>query len=178
MNESLPLKPKRRWYRCSLRTLLFGLLLLSGCGPSKEQQAVDGDQALHATDPEKRQRAAIAAIEKLGGDVGVDDADAVRTIDLCNTQIIDAGLEHLEELTDLKWLDLSGTQLTDAGLSHLKGLNNLQELWLSTTQISNAGLTHLKSLTKPKLLEVRRTQVSEDRAMNLRSTLPDCILLY
>jgi len=39
MNDSN--SPKRRWYRFSQRALLLGLLVFSGCGPSKEQRAVD-----------------------------------------------------------------------------------------------------------------------------------------
>ena len=148
MNDSRPPKLERRF---RLPTpLVFALLVLSGCGPSKEQQASDGDQALDATDPEGLQAAAIAAIEKLGGEVGVDDAGVVRTIDLCDTQITDAGLEHLEELTDLKWLDLSGTQVTDAGLEHLKGLTRLE------------------------VLELSGTHVTDERIEELRKILPDC----
>jgi tetratricopeptide (TPR) repeat protein len=42
MYDFQPPKPKRRWFQFSLRTLLVLVLLtLSGCGPSKEQQAVD-----------------------------------------------------------------------------------------------------------------------------------------
>ncbi len=171
MSDSNPPKLERRF---SLRTpLVFALLVLSGCGPSKEQQASDGDQALDATDPEGLQAAAIAAIEKLGGEVGVDDAGVVRTIDLCDTQITDAGLEHLEELTDLKWLDLSGTQVTDAGLEHLKGLTNLEglhrlegltklwELHLEGTRVTDAGLAHLKGLRRLRFLWLRGTQVTD-----------------
>jgi len=41
MNATNQPKPKRRWCQVRPWTVLLGLLVLSGCGPSKEQQAVD-----------------------------------------------------------------------------------------------------------------------------------------
>jgi len=51
MNESDTPKSKRRWYQFSLRTLLvFVGLFLAGCGPSKEQQAMDAfDRSIDLT---------------------------------------------------------------------------------------------------------------------------------
>ncbi|MEO2033890.1 MAG: leucine-rich repeat domain-containing protein [Planctomycetaceae bacterium] len=47
------------------------------------------------------------------------------------------GLEHLKGLTKLV---LSNTQITDAGQEHLKGLTSLHSLDLRDTQITDAGL--------------------------------------
>jgi len=52
MNDSNP--PKRRWYRFSLRTLLLGLLLLSGCGPSKGERTMDTANEQQAIDAYNR----------------------------------------------------------------------------------------------------------------------------
>ena len=41
-------------------------------------------------------------------------------------------------------LDLYGTQVTDAGLVHLKELTNLRELYLDETQVTDAGVAELK----------------------------------
>jgi hypothetical protein len=42
MNGSRPPKAKRRWYRFTLRTLLIVVLVvISGCGPSNEEQTMD-----------------------------------------------------------------------------------------------------------------------------------------
>ena len=43
----------------------------------------------------------------------------------------DAGLVHLEGLTNLTILDLRDTQVTDPGLVHLKGLTKLSKLDLN-----------------------------------------------
>jgi anti-anti-sigma factor len=44
MNDSRPPEPKRCWYQFGLRTLpVLGLLVISGCGPSKGNKATDVD---------------------------------------------------------------------------------------------------------------------------------------
>jgi len=58
--------------------------------------------------------------------------------------VTDAGLKHLEELTQLQDLKLYGTQVTDAGIVHLKRLIQLQGLDLRGTQVTDAGLKGLQ----------------------------------
>jgi internalin A len=53
-------------------------------------------------------------------------------------------------LTSLTHLNLSDTNVTDAGKEHLKGLSSLTNLDLSLTQITDAGLAELKAAL-PKL---------------------------
>ena len=83
----------------------------------------------------------IAEIEKLGGKVGFDEnspAKPVIRVDLMNTKVTDAGLEHLiKGFSQLRRLDLHGTQVTDAGLEQVKGLSQLQELNLKGTQVTD-----------------------------------------
>ena len=56
----------------------------------------------------------------------------------------DAGLKHLEGLTQLQWLSLNDTKISDAGLEHLKGLTQLQSLWLLRTKVTDAGVKKLQ----------------------------------
>jgi len=80
---------------------------------------------------------------------------------LDDTQVTDAGLEHLKGLTSLEILGLDNTQVTDEGLEHLKSFTSLQKLWLIDTQVTDAGLEHLKGLTSLKFLYVMNTQVTD-----------------
>lgn len=63
-----------------------------------------------------------------------------------NTKVTDAGLVHLQALTQLQSLHLSGSQVTDAGLEHLKGLTNLQELHLQNTTVTDEGVKKLQQV--------------------------------
>jgi beta-lactamase regulating signal transducer with metallopeptidase domain len=101
------------------------------------------------------QAKAIAEIEKLGGKVIVDEKSPdkpVPLIDLRETKVTDAGLEHLKGFSQLQYLFLGHTDVTDAGLEHLKGLSQLQMLDLSGTKVTDAGLEHLKGLTQLQTL--------------------------
>ena len=115
-----------------------------------------------------RQKAAVKAIQKLGGGVGDDqgidvDKPAQKhiaawcqklvgpdfllhavSVSFYYTQVGDAGLVHLKELTSLKELDLNDTQTTDAGLMHLKELTNLEVLLLYGTQVTYEGVEKLQ----------------------------------
>ena len=46
---------------------------------------------------------------------------------------------QLESLPNLEALGLRDTQVTDAGLEHLRGLTKLETLFLDNTQVTNCG---------------------------------------
>ena len=60
MNDSKPLKPKRSWYQFSLVMLmLVGLCVLSGCGPSTDEQAKPSERK--QAEPSNEQQAIDAS---------------------------------------------------------------------------------------------------------------------
>lgn len=85
---------------------------------------------------------------------------SLRLLWLDDTQVTDAGLENLTGLTNLGWLSLRHDKITDTGLEHLKGLRKLFVLKLMATEISDAGLMHLKELTDLAALELTGTSIS------------------
>ncbi len=93
------------------------------------------------------QTKAIAEIERLGGKVTIDKGSpdkSVIEVNLSNTHVTDAGLEHLKALTQLQELNLFSTKVTDAGLEHLKGLTQLTMLVLFTPKVTDAGVRTLR----------------------------------
>ena len=74
-----------------------------------------------------------------GVDLLLGGLSGLGTLDLSETQVGDAGLEHLGELSGLHWLSLDSTNVTDAGLMHLKGLSNLDQLNINDTLVTEAG---------------------------------------
>jgi hypothetical protein len=89
-------------------------------------------------------------------------------LDLYGGQVTDAGLAHLKELTNLAHLCLYKTQVTDAGLAHLKGLTNLRSLGLDGAQVTGTGLADLKGLTNLGYLDLNRTQVTDAGLAHLK----------
>ena len=107
----------RRWARCVKETLrpegkvmkkslaILLLLLVIGCGES---------------DPSTQsRREAVAALEKLGGEIETDTNKVIHSVNLNGTQISDDDLVHLRNFTNLLHVSLEQTQITDAGLVHL-----------------------------------------------------------
>jgi len=154
-------KPKRRFFRFSLRTLLVVVVLLSvgmGWFAFKMRQA-------------ERQRKAVEALKEVSGMIGYDyqtsegryvysraepPAPAWLTrllgVDFLSDVVVvtflldveDEALEHVDVLTNLIGLNLSDTQVTDAGLKHLKGLANLEYLDLNGTHVTEEGIRELQ----------------------------------
>jgi hypothetical protein len=111
-----------------------------------------------------RERPIVAAIERLGGTVRVDEADPDRpvvAVDLTCTDCTNADLERLSGLTRLRTLNLGGTRITDAGLADLKGQTGLEELYLLATPLTDAGLDHLRGLTGLRILDLSATRVTD-----------------
>src|SRR5258708_1983296 len=174
--------PKRRWAQFSLATM-FIVVTVFCVGLSLVVALAE------------RQRRAVAAIEALGGRVaytqlgqGASEAfprpflrrwlardyfDEVRIVNLGDTQVKDAALAHLQELTELESLWLDGTQVTDTGLVHLQGLTGLQSLCLDHTQITDSGLAHLQGLPGLKKLWLDGTQVTDAGLEQFRQAWPN-----
>jgi len=131
--------------------------------------------------------AAVKAIEKLGGWVGIAakrpgkpvvfvDLTASRATDRwleelkafkslqelhLGSKITDAGLKELKEFKELQRLSLSDTQVTDAGLKELKTVKTLQTLWLHGTAVTDGGLKELKEFTSLQMLYLSNTKVTD-----------------
>ncbi len=174
-----PRKPRLRWFQYSLRTLFLAVFLVS-IGMS--WVAVRIERA-------RREREAVAAIVKLGGQVEYDyqvqqpggplpGADppgpawlrnllgenffaTVVHVYLADSTALDPGLGHLKELTQLGTLNLMRTNVADASLEHLKGLTQLKALCLDSTKVTDAGIEHLKGLTQLQELDLGDTKVTD-----------------
>ena len=145
------------------------------------------------------QEKAIDAIVKLGGDFRLDENKAVvevlfprrpqgldagleqlkgltnlKILHLNRTEATDAGLVHLKGMTKLKYLGLFSTKVTDSGLAHLEGLTKLEKLDLRATRVTDAGLVHLEGLTKLEELVLYSTKVTAAGVKNLQQALPNC----
>jgi hypothetical protein len=161
-------KPRCRWLRYSLRTLVL-LMVVVGCGLGWLGRNVQKMRA---------QREAVLAIERLQGSVA-READVVEVhfgysklshpdfwermddgLRFDRRNVTDAGLVHLRGFTQLRSLSLDNTRVTDAGLKHLRGLTQLRYLSLDNTRITDAGLEHLRGLTCLSLLYLDRTRVT------------------
>jgi hypothetical protein len=92
----------------------------------------------------------------------------LRVLDVSNTSVKDAGLQHLRELVNLTQLTLSDTCVTDAGLEHLEAMRDLNLLDLTRTQLTDDGLEHLKGLTNLKRLDLHGTAVTDNGLKHLR----------
>ena len=167
-------KPRRRWLRFSLRTLLVVMLLLGvGFG-------VLGSMAREA----KRQRKVVADLREMGAQFVFSDEEPwmpelldtgycrrVNECDLYNTQFAD--VSPLAELKNLEWLNLSNTQVAD--VTPLAELKKLEGLYLSDTQV--ADVTPLAGLKNLRFLDLSHTQVTEDQVNQLQQELPDCTIV-
>jgi hypothetical protein len=172
-----------RWqFQFSIRSLLVltvAVAIPSSCLAVKLRQAT-------------QQRAAIAAIEKLGGmrESAADRAErailrrAPSLILLPGYFVEPSGPAWLRRLVGgelfetVPAVDLQITELTDDGLEHLKFLDGLQELNLDSTEITDAGLETLEGLNQLHNLDLYGTRVTDAGVAKLQKALPNCIIRH
>jgi hypothetical protein len=88
--------------------------------------------------------------------------DHLRTLDLFNTPVGDAGLAALaQQLPALTSLNLAGTAVTDAGMVHVAKLGALEILHLGWTDVGDRGVAALAALPAVKTIILHGTGVSD-----------------
>jgi hypothetical protein len=103
----------------------------------------------------------------------IKDVTSLIDLNLATTKVTDAGLASLKSLRHLQRLHLELTAVTDAGLDHVKALTNLTYLNLFGTKVTDSGLEKLKSLKYLRGVYVWQTKVTEAGAQKLKAALPN-----
>jgi Leucine-rich repeat (LRR) protein len=87
----------------------------------------------------------------------------LRKLDLSQTKITDAGMEHLNSLPRVVELNCYFAEfLTDDAVRHLRGWKNLEHLNLHGTRIGSKSLAHLAQITSLRWLDVGFTDVDDE----------------
>lgn len=164
-------KPRRRWRQFSLRTLM-ALVVVVSVGMS--WFAVKMREA-------RRQREAVEAIRKLGGEVEYDfqvTEDGTIPISYAQSPYPDWLRDLLGDdfFSDVRSVSIVGptkglTNDSDAAIdamTHVKVLTRLRALTLCKLQITDADLTHLRGLTQLNYLCLLGTRITDNGLAELR----------
>ncbi|MCB1121637.1 MAG: hypothetical protein KJT03_08820 [Verrucomicrobiae bacterium] len=96
-------------------------------------------------------------------------------LNLAKSEITDAGLEFIGQMTNLTHLHLNNTAVTDAGLAYLENLYQLEYLNLYGTNITDEGLKSLQRLKNLKKVFLWETGVSKEGIEALHKAVFDAV---
>jgi len=99
---------------------------------------------------------------------GDDFMDPVIVVRLAGTDAGDEDLLHVGKLSHLEMLDLRDTRITDAGLQHLRGLNRLKVLILTGTAVTDQGLAPLGDMPQLTVLSLEETKITDRGLQQLK----------
>ena len=175
--EPLKAEPKRkwRWFQFSLRTLtIFTMVCAVAVGWLGKR-----------VERKRKEREAVEAITKLGGNVEYDYQTAKGATppgpkylrdwlgenfftEVTTVQIHadDAGLDWL---VPIKEVTLKDSHFTETGLTHLKSLPDLRSLSLSGNRITDKELARLNGLAKLKSLSLAGADIGDAGLAKIKS---------
>ncbi|HEY2839795.1 MAG TPA: hypothetical protein VGJ26_11635 [Pirellulales bacterium] len=183
---------KRRWLQYSLRTIFIVVTLLCVA------------LAITARNYHTR-RAAIRAIDELGGSYGVellgpewlrnlvgDDKYFYNALRISlgrpdspyqaerpfNDQELAGMVDQINVFRGARYLDLQGSPITDEGLRCLVRVRDLEILQLESTAVTDAGLVYLEPITTLKEVRLTGTKVSDEGVAKLQRNIPKCTVEY
>jgi len=92
----------------------------------------------------------------------------LENLDLSYTNVVDADLLNIADLSKLRRLNLTGcTEITDNAIAYLSDAVNLEQLRLARTSISKAALASMWNLKSLRHLDLAYTPISDDALANL-----------
>ncbi|MCA9017098.1 MAG: hypothetical protein KDA77_17330, partial [Planctomycetaceae bacterium] len=136
-----------------MRILLLVLLLFS---LSVSDSIINA--APLAAKSELSQGQAIELIRQLNGRIQFTDnksASPIKSIFFSSSEINDAHLEYLRQLTSLQELAFYGAKLTGTGLGQLKNFNKMHTLHLVRCPLVDEGLSHINQFPALKHVYIR-----------------------
>jgi hypothetical protein len=89
----------------------------------------------------------------------IEQLTRLRELELESLPLTDAELSFLRHMPELRTLELEQVKLNDAGMVHLDGLVKLRNLTLDSVPISSTALDHLRHMTHLSTLKIRKTGV-------------------
>jgi Leucine rich repeat len=170
-----PPKRKRRWFQFSLRTLMI-FTVICAIGAGRLGQRIE---------QKRKERAAVEAIAKLGGNVEYDyetvkgatppglkflrDWLGENFFTEVATVQIHAHDTGLDWLIPIKEVTLKDSHFTETGLARLKSLPGLRSLSLSGNRITDKELARLNGLAKLKSLSLAGADIGDAGLAKLKS---------
>jgi serine/threonine protein kinase/Leucine-rich repeat (LRR) protein len=106
------------------------------------------------------------------------DCRSLLRLEIDDTSVTDAGLEHLTSCHSLEFLSLVRNKITDAGVAHLKKCPQLKSLIVDQTAISDTSLQHLATNDKLESLSIATTQVTEPGVRVFAKSHPSCRVIW
>jgi Leucine-rich repeat (LRR) protein len=158
---------QRTGSRTRVPSEVFVERISNGCGSGAAKRPERSPRGLRRVMP----RRTTDGAPRKEGDIG--KITYLKTLDLSQTKITDAGLKELSQLKGMTWLQVGGTAITDAGVSNLIELSNIKWLDLSGTKITDVGLNELKSLKNLVSLSLHKTQTTDVGENELKESLPN-----
>jgi len=114
----------------------------------------------------------LALIETEPSTVGEDrftvSAEQVIIAKVTNSSLRDLKNRHFISL----WLDV--THVTDAGLKHIQGMTDVRVLSLNFTEVTDVGLKNLGNLRQLRRLCLNGSKVTNEGVEKLHQVLPKC----
>ncbi len=127
--------------------------------------------------PADSEREALAALEQAGALFRIAPSGHAVDVSFADTQIDNATMARIAQLTDLQSLVLTNCKIESGGLKHVRGLKKLKGLRLRGTNVSDAGLVHFAGLTELIALDLQETQVAKAALERLAMQLPNCSII-
>lgn len=163
-------RPRLRWFRFSLRTLLIvaplTAILIGFVGVRWYRSYVESQ--------------AIQAVQSLGGTIQRDKDGNIVLVEIPGDKLTDESLaplvRHLAQLPTLETLILHGPFVTDGGLKPLAQLTTLKRLHLINMDVSSGGVAALRK-NRPQL-EVAQSSLSPTASKLVARNIYDHALLH
>jgi hypothetical protein len=108
----------------------------------------------------------------------ISELKSLEELYLCDAKITNASCETISRFGNLRKLTIANAKLADESIPPLARLSGLNTLDLSGTRITDESIPRLGRLTQLKTLDVSGTCITSAGSRELKSRLPQCVVLH